>query len=113
MAMKISIKFSWPIRFERIRNGEKVIVQSGPDEAEAEIREGEVKGKSPIVLLHKLLDEGKKEISKKRNRKGTRHEFQSRRSLRRHTPNDNSKRAGEGASGTRTIKTQGSLDEEG
>ena len=68
MAMKISIQLSCPIRFERIRNGEKIIVQSGPDEYEVEVSDGEMKGESRIVQLHKLLDEEKKLMRKERDR---------------------------------------------
>ena len=43
MAMKMSIKFRWPIRLERIQNGEKIIVQTSPDEYEVELSEDETK----------------------------------------------------------------------
>lgn len=35
--LKFAIKIITPIRFERIRNGEKVIVQTGPTEYEVEV----------------------------------------------------------------------------
>ena len=68
MAMKISIQLSSPIRFEKIQNGEKIIVQTSPDEYEVEVSDGEMKGESRIVQLHKLLDEGKKLMRKERDR---------------------------------------------
>lgn len=39
--LKFAIKISSPIRLERIRNGEKVIVQTGPTEYEVEVSEDE------------------------------------------------------------------------
>ena len=69
MAMKISIQLISPIRFEKIRNGEKIIVQTSPDEYEVEVSESETKGESRIDQLHKLLDEGKKQMRKERGQK--------------------------------------------
>ena len=68
MGIKISIQLSCPIRFEKIRNGEKIMVQTGPDEYEVEVSEGAMKGESRIVQLYKLLDEGKKLMRKERDR---------------------------------------------
>ena len=62
MAMKISIRLSWPIRFERIRNGEKIVVQTGPDEFDVDVSEGELDGESPIVELNQLLNKEKRKL---------------------------------------------------
>jgi hypothetical protein len=37
--LKIALKIICPIEFKRIRNGEKIIVQTGPDEIEVEVSE--------------------------------------------------------------------------
>lgn len=66
MGMKISIQLSCPIRFEKIRNGEKIIVQTGPDEYEVDIQESAGNEPSTLIELHKLLDEGKKQVRKER-----------------------------------------------
>ena len=41
---KASITLSWPIRWKRIANGEKIVEQTGPDEIEVDVREGEMSG---------------------------------------------------------------------
>ena len=69
MAMKISIQISSPIRFEKIHNGEKIIVQTSPDEYEVELFEDETKAESRIDQLHKLLKEGKKQMRKEQTQK--------------------------------------------
>ena len=55
--------------FERIQNGEKIIVQTGPDEYEVDVQEST--GNEPVTLteLHKLLDEGEQQICKARVQK--------------------------------------------
>ena len=69
MVMKISIQISSPIRFEKIHNGEKIIVQTSPDEYEVELFEDETKAESRIDQLHKLLKEGKKQMRKEQTQK--------------------------------------------
>ena len=66
MVMKVSIRFSWPIRFERIQNGEKIIVQTGPDEYDVDVSGGDLKGESPLKQLHQLLDEHKRKIRREK-----------------------------------------------
>ena len=66
MVMKVSIQFSWPIRFKRIRNGEKIIVQIDPDEFNVDVFEGELKEGSPIKQLHQVLDEHKRKICREK-----------------------------------------------
>ena len=69
MEMKVSIRLGWPIRFERIRNGEKIIVQTGPDEFDVDVSDGKLDGESPIVELNRLLDEEKRKLRRHRVRK--------------------------------------------
>lgn len=67
--MKISISFSWPIRFERIQNGEKIIVQTGPDEYAVDVQESAGNEPFTLIELQKLLDEGERQILKARDQK--------------------------------------------
>ena len=41
MAQKVSITLNIPVRYRRIANGEKIIEQTGPEEIEVDISEGE------------------------------------------------------------------------
>ena len=69
MPLKISIALDVPIRFKRITNGEKIIEQTGPDENEVDVREGETEGESRFEQLIRLLDEAERELRGSRARK--------------------------------------------
>lgn len=64
--LKAAITLSWPIRWKRIANGEKIIEQAGPDEIEVDVREGEIKGESWLREISKLLDGAEREKRKSR-----------------------------------------------
>lgn len=57
---KASIALSWPVRWKCIANGEKVIEQTGPDEIEVDIRDGEMEGASWIEALIRLFAEAER-----------------------------------------------------
>lgn len=59
---KVSIALTWPIRWNRIANGEKIIEQTGLDEIDAAVREGE----SWIEALVRLVAEAEREMLKSR-----------------------------------------------
>lgn len=63
---KVSIALNWPIRWKRIANGEKVIEQTGSDEIEVDVREGEIEGESWIEALIRLFAEAERETRKSR-----------------------------------------------
>lgn len=70
MPKKTSITLSWPIRWKRIANGERIIEQTGPDEIEVDVREGEIKGESWLQELNRFLNEAERELRTSRCRKG-------------------------------------------
>ena len=51
MSKKIAVTLTWPIRWKRVANGEKIIEQTGPDEIEVDVRDGEMEGPSWIEAL--------------------------------------------------------------
>jgi len=61
-----SIALTWPVRWKRIANGEKIIEQTGPDEFEVDVREGEMSGGSWIEALSRLFAEAEREMRKSR-----------------------------------------------
>lgn len=63
---KASITLIWPIHWKRIANGEKIIEQTGPDEIEVDVREGEMEGESWIEALVSLFAEAEREARKSR-----------------------------------------------
>lgn len=65
---KASITLTWPIRWKRIANGEKIIEQTGPDEIEVDVREGEMEGASWIEALIRLFAEA--ELGTRKSRRG-------------------------------------------
>lgn len=62
MPLKVSIALNVPVRFRRIMNGERVIEQTGPDENEVDVREGETEGEPRFEALIRLLDGAKREF---------------------------------------------------
>jgi len=66
MSKKASITLTWPVRWKRIANGEKIIEQTGPDEIEVDVREGEIEGESWIQALVRLFAEAERETRKSR-----------------------------------------------
>ena len=69
MAMKVSIQLTIPIRIKRIANGERIIEQTGPDEHEIDVFEGDADGESRIDQLHKMLDDGVREMRRMKTKK--------------------------------------------
>lgn len=69
MPLKISIALDIPVRFGRITNGERVIEQTGPDENEVDVREGETEGEARFEALIRLLDAAERELRVTRARK--------------------------------------------
>lgn len=59
---KVAITFDWPVRFERITNGERIIAQAGPDEIEVDVCEGEMSSESWIKELPRLFAETEHEL---------------------------------------------------
>src|SRR5438128_569131 len=89
-AKKVSITFDFPVRWRLIANGERVIEQTGPDEIQVDVREGEIKGESWLQELGKIFDEAKRELHQSRRRKGQGvADFESRRSLKMWDQNTN------------------------
>jgi len=68
--MKISITFSFPIKFGKIKNGEIVVEDVGPAEPIVNLLDGDIKGESPLQQVKALLDAAVQGIgeSKRRNR---------------------------------------------
>lgn len=62
MPLKVSIALDVPIRFKRITNGERVIEQTGPDENDVDVCEGETEGEPRFEMLIRLLDEAEREL---------------------------------------------------
>lgn len=69
MPLKVSIVLNVPVRFKRITNGERIIEQTGPDENEVDVREGETEGEPRFEALIRLLDEAERELRVIRARK--------------------------------------------
>ena len=69
MKSKVSIVLTWPVRWKRIGNGERVIEPNGLDEVEVDVRNGAIRGGSWVEALIRLFAED--ELKMRKSRRGS------------------------------------------